>query len=176
MLNRFACLAAASLIAGTLALTGSAEAQRGGAKALLLEKSDDWAAYAAQNGKAKICYAMTQPKDRQPGGLNRDPAYFYIWQEPSKNVRNEISVILGYPSKTGGDASATIGAATFQFATKDTNAFLKNPAETNRFLDAMRKGEKMVFKATSARGNTLTDTYSLDGVTGAIGRAAKECP
>lgn len=171
MLNRAICLAIASL-----ALMAPAHAQRGGAKALLLEKSDDWAAYAAQNGKAKICYAMTQPKDRQPGGLNRDPAYFYIWQEPAKNVRNEISVILGFPSKTGGDASVTIGGATFQFATKDANAFLKNPAETNRLLDAMRKGDKMVFKATSSRGNTLTDTYSLDGVTGAIGRATKECP
>ncbi|MGL4496540.1 MAG: invasion associated locus B family protein [Beijerinckiaceae bacterium] len=151
-------------------------AQRGGGKALLLEKSDDWAAYAAQNGKDKICYAMSQPKDRQPGGLNRDPAYFYIWQEPGKNVRNEISVILGFPSKTGGDASATIGAATFQFATKDASAFLKNPAESGRFIDALRKGERMVLKATSARGNTLTDTYSLDGVTGALARAARECP
>lgn len=177
MLNHSSLLTAAGLAWLAVATAVSpALAQRAGGKALLLEKSDDWAAYAAQSGKDKICYAMTQPKDRQPGGLNRDPAYFYVWQEPTKNVRNEISVILGYPSKTGGDASATIGAATFQFATKDTSAFLKNPAETARFLAAMRQGEKMVFKGTSARGNTLTDTYSLDGVTGAITRAAKECP
>ncbi|WP_342360254.1 invasion associated locus B family protein [Terrarubrum flagellatum] len=168
---------AASLLAFAAALPALAQTKpAASAKSILLEKSDDWSAYAAQTGKDKLCYALAQPKDRAPGGLNRDPAYFYIWMDPSKNVRNEVSVILGFPTKPGSDATATIGAANFAFSTKEGNAWLKNPAESNRFLDAMRKGEKLVLKVTSLRGNALTDSYSLSGIAAAVARAAKECP
>jgi hypothetical protein len=40
----------------------------------------------------------------------------------------------------------------------------------------MRRGEKLTMKITSARGNALTDSYSLSGIAAAVARAAKECP
>ena len=167
---------AALTLAAAAAWPAYAQPKPGAVKSVLLEKSDDWAAYAAQTGKDKLCYALAQPKDRMPSGLNRDPAYFYIWMDPSKNIRNEVSVILGFPTKAGTDAVATIGTTTFAFSTKDGNAWLKNPAESNRFLDAMRKGEKLTLKSTSQRGNALTDNYSLSGISAAVARAARECP
>jgi hypothetical protein len=91
------------LTAALLAVAASpaqAQTKPAAAKSILLEKSDDWSAYTAQNGKDKLCYALAQPKDRLPAGLNRDPAYFYVWMDPSKNVRNEVSVILGFPTRT----------------------------------------------------------------------------
>lgn len=153
-----------------------AQTKPANAKSILLEKTDDWSAYAAQTGKDKLCYALAQPNNRLPSGLNRDPAYFYIWMDPSKNIRNEVSVILGFPTKDGADATATIGNANFAFSTKSGNAWLKNPAESSRFIDAMRKGEKLTMKVTSLRGNALTDSYSLSGIAAAVARAAKECP
>jgi invasion protein IalB len=152
-----------------------AQAKPAAAKSILLEKSDDWSAYTAQNGRDKVCYALAQPKDRLPAGLNRDPAYFYVWMDPAKNVRNEVSVILGFPTKDGSDATATIGATNFVFSTKNGNAWLKNPAESARFLDAMRRGERLTMKVVSLRGNSLTDNYSLSGIGAAVARAAKEC-
>lgn len=166
----------AALLLASLCATPVFAQTRPAAKSILLEKSDDWSAYTAQNGRDKLCYALAQPKDRMPAGLNRDPAYFYVWMDPSKNVRNEVSVILGFPTKPGSDATASIGSANFAFSTKDGNAWLKNPAESARFLDAMRKGERMALKMTSARGNALTDNYSLSGIAAAVARAAKECP
>jgi invasion protein IalB len=166
---------ASLLIAGIAPGLALGQAKPQQAKALLLEKSDDWSAYTAPSGKDKLCYALTQPKDRQPSGLTRDPAYLYVWMDPSKNIRSEISVILGFPAKDGSDATGTIGSANFAFSTKDGNAWLKNPAEGARFVDAMRKGEKLVMKVTSKRGNNLTDSYSLAGIANAVARAAKEC-
>ncbi len=169
-------LIAATLVFSAATLPALAQSKPAAAKSILLEKAEDWAAYTAQNGKDKLCYALAQPKDRLPAGLNRDPAYFYVWMDPSKNVRNEVSVILGFPTKVGSDATASIGTANFAFSTKDGNAWLKNPAESARFIDAMRKGERLTLKATSARGNALTDNYSLSGIAAAVARAAKECP
>lgn len=167
------CLAA--LLAATAA-PALAQGRSANAKSILLEKAEDWSAYTAQSGKDKLCYALAQPKDRLPAGLNRDPAYFYIWMDPSKNIRNEVSVILGFPTKDGADATASIGSANFAFSTKNGNAWLKNPAESGRFVDALRKGDKLTMKITSQRGNSLTDSYSLAGISAAVARAAKECP
>ncbi|OJY36611.1 MAG: hypothetical protein BGP06_21095 [Rhizobiales bacterium 65-9] len=168
------CVLLASAVAGVS--SAQAQTRPATAKTVLLEKSENWSAYAAQTGKEKVCYALAQPDNRLPAGLNRDPAYFYVWMDPSKNIRTEISVILGFPAKDGADATATIGTANFAFSTKGGNAWLKNPAESARFVETMRKGDKMVLKVTSQRGNALTDSYSLSGVTSAVARAAKECP
>lgn len=169
-------ISSVALVFAAGAIQAQAQTKPANAKSILLEKADDWSAYAAQTGKEKVCYALAQPKDRLPAGLNRDPAYFYVWMDPSKNIRTEISVILGFPTKDGTDATATIGTANFAFSTKNGNAWLKNPAESNRFVDAMRKGERMVMKVTSLRGNALTDSYSLSGIAAAVARASKECP
>ena len=169
-------LPVAAILLGAAVIPAQAQTKPASAKSILLEKAEDWSAYAAQNGKEKLCYALAQPNNRLPAGLNRDPAYFYVWMDPSKNVRNEVSVILGFPTKDGSDATATIGSSNFAFSTKNGNAWLKNPAESNRFIDAMRRGDKLTMKATSARGNALTDSYSLSGIAAAVARAAKECP
>lgn len=152
-----------------------ADRKPGGNQALLLASFGDWGAYASNQSKGKICYALSQPKDRLPKNLNRDPAYLFVSNKPGEGVKNEVSIILGFPAKDGGEASATIGSATFALVTQGSNAWVKNPAEEGRFLDTLRKGERLVVKATSKRGNTLTDSYSLSGVSDALGRSSKEC-
>lgn len=152
-----------------------ADRKPGGNQALLLASFGDWGAYASNQSKGKICYALSQPKDRLPKNLNRDPAYLFVSNKPGEGVKNEVSIILGFPAKDGGEASATIGSTTFALVTQGSNAWVKNPAEEGRFLDTLRKGERLVVKATSKRGNTLTDSYSLNGVSDALGRSSKEC-
>ena len=40
----------------------------GGGKALELGKFGDWGAYMAGNGGSKVCFALSQPKERAPKG------------------------------------------------------------------------------------------------------------
>lgn len=136
----------------------------------------DWGAYVSGKDRSKICYAMSQPKERSPKGLTRDPAYIFISSRAGDGAKHEFAVIMGYPLKPGASASATIGPASFVMLTKDKSAWLRNAAEENQMLDALRKGTAMVVKGTSAKGNDTIDRYSLSGAGQAIERMQRECP
>ncbi|CAH1657311.1 invasion associated locus B family protein [Chelatococcus asaccharovorans] len=160
---------------GATATSATAQGAASQGQAVLLASSGDWGAYASGQGRNKVCYALSQPKTRLPPGLNRDPAYLFISTRPAENVRNEISLVMGFPTKEGAEASATVGDAKFALVTKDTNAWVKNPAEEARVLAAFRGGAKLIVKSQSRRGSNLTDEYSLAGFTQALERAAAEC-
>ena len=147
-----------------------------GGQATLLASFGDWGAYATAAGKNRICYALSQPKDRQPASLQRDPGYIFVSFRPAENVKNEIAVMMGFPTKDGGAGEATIGTAKFNLVTKDKNAWVKNPAEEPQVVAAMGKAQSLVVKASSARGNQSTDRYSLSGFADALARVRKECP
>ena len=134
--------------------------------ASLLASMGDWGVYTAQSGRSKICYALSQPKDRLPKNLNRDPAYLFVSFRPAENVKNELALVLGFAAKDNGPASATIGTASYVLITKDANAWLKNPAEEGQAIAAMGKASSVVVKTLSVRGNSLTDRYSLSGFRG----------
>jgi hypothetical protein len=154
----------------------SADAKGGkdSGKAASIGTFGDWGAYETQ-GKTKTCYALAQPKTREPGKVKRDPAYVFISYRPAENVKNEISIIMGFPMKDGGDAQAAIGDDEFGLISKGANAWIKNPAEESRFIDAMKKGSKLVVKAASKQGKVTTDTYPLGGLSQALDKARKQC-
>jgi invasion protein IalB len=146
-----------------------------GAAPSLIVQYGDWGVYVSQAAKTKICYALSQPKERQPGGLKRDPGYFFISTRPGENVRNEVSVVVGFAIKDGADATVDVGTASFPFFTKNDGAWMKNAAEEARLIDALRKGRDFTVKSTSQRGNPTSDRYSLSGIGQALDRIAQEC-
>lgn len=164
----------AALAGMALAIIGASCASAQGAPKLV-GQFGDWGVYLDTSGSGKICYALSQPKNRQPAGLARDPAYFFVSTRTAENVKGEVSVVMGFPLKEGTDATLTIGPASFDLYTRGTGAWVRNVAEETRLVDAMRKGRDVVVKSTSTRGNVTTDTYSLSGVSAAIDRAAQEC-
>jgi hypothetical protein len=148
----------------------------GGGNATRLAEFGDWGAYATASGKARVCYALSQPKERQPASLQRDPGYIFVSFRPAENVKNEIAVMMGFPTKDGGAGEAVIGKSKFALVTKDRNAWVKNPAEEAQVVAAMGKAPSLVVTASSARGNQSTDRYSLNGFADALARVRKECP
>jgi hypothetical protein len=147
----------------------------GGGQATLLATFNDWGAYATGQGRTKVCYALSQPKDRQPKDLKRDPGYLFVSFRPADNVRNEIAVVMGFATRDGGPAEAVVGTATYGLITKGGNAWIRNPAEESQVIAAFSKGKDVTVKATSGRGNATTDRYSLSGFAQALDRARKEC-
>jgi invasion protein IalB len=135
----------------------------------------DWGVFLAQGEKSKTCYALAAPKDRAPSGLKRDPAYVFISNRPGENVRGEVSIIMGFPVKEGA-AHADIGGTGFDLVAKGANAWIKNQAQEPQFVDALKKGSKLVVKAPSAKGRMTIDSYSLAGLSQALDRIDKECP
>lgn len=163
-------------VAGTLAASQPAAAQGAAAgQATLLATYGDWGAYASGQGNARVCYAMTQPKQRLPAGLNRDPAYLFVSKRPAENVRNEVSFVMGFPTRENVDARATVGDAAFVLVTKGENAWVKDPAQEGQVITSLQRGAKLVVNVESRRGNKLTDEYSLQGFTQALKRVNDEC-
>ena len=146
-----------------------------GASPSLIAQYGEWGVYVSQAPKTKICYALSQPKDRQPGGLKRDPGFFFVSTRPGENVRNEISVVVGFPIKEGSDATVDINGSSFSFFTKNDGAWMKNAAEEARLIDALRNGRDFTIKSTSQRGNPTNDRYSLSGIGQALDRVDQEC-
>jgi invasion protein IalB len=135
----------------------------------------DWGVYASQAARTKVCYALAQPKERQPAGLNRDPGYLFIATRPGENVNNEVSVTVGFPIKEGSEAQLEVGDGKFSLYTKGDGAWVRNAAEEARLVDTLRKGRELVVKATSIRGNVTTDRYTLAGLAQALDRVGQEC-
>jgi invasion protein IalB len=153
---------------------GKKVASLGDGKPVLLEAYHDWSAYMAQ-GKEKTCYALASPKERVPSTAKRDQAYVFISSRPSENVRNEVSIIMGFAMKDNSDAKAEIGSASYELIGKGTNAWIKNAAKEPQFVDDLKKGSKLIVKAPFTKGNVSTDTYSLAGLSQALDRVHKEC-
>ena len=152
-------------------------AAAGGGQPTLLGQFGDWGAYTANAGGRTLCYALAKPSSSatQPAGRPRDPAYVFIATRPAENVRNEVSIVIGYPFKPGYEASADIGSAKYAMYTQADGAWVKNPAEEARMIDAMRKGSDLVVTGESGKGTKSTDRYALRGLAQALDRVAAEC-
>jgi hypothetical protein len=155
----------------------AATAAAGGGQPTLLGQFGDWGAYSASNGGRQICYALAKPGSQatNPPNRPRDPAYTFVSTRPAENVRNEISIVIGYPFKPGSEASVDIGSAKYAMYTQADGAWIKNAAEEARMVDAMRRGSDMIVAGESGRGTKSTDRYNLRGLAQALDRVAQEC-
>ena len=134
-----------------------------------------WGVFLAEGEKSKTCYTLATPKDRAPPGLKRDPSYVFIANRPAENVHEEVSIIMGFPMKESGGRAEVAGSG-FDLIAKGANAWIKNQSEEANFVDALKKGSKLIVKAPSSKGHVTTDSYSLAGLSQALERVAKECP
>jgi invasion protein IalB len=158
------------------ALAPPARAQGEGQPALVAQYGD-WGVYAGTSGGRKVCFALSQPQSAEtnPPNRPRDPIYLFVSTRPADRVREEVSVIVGYPLRPGSTASAEVGDAKFDLLTQGDNAWVKNPADEQRMVDAMRRGADIVVHGVSSRGTQTTDRYSLKGISQALDRVGQEC-
>jgi len=149
----------------------------GGGQPTLLGTYGDWGAYLGNSSGRKVCFALAKPSSTQtvPANRPRDPVYMFISTRPAENVRNEVSIIIGYGFKPNTDATVEIGANKFSMYTQNDGAWIKNAAEEARMVEAMRKNGDLVVKGTSSRSTQSTDRYSLKGLGQALDRTAQEC-
>ena len=146
-------------------------------QAVLLGQFGDWGAYKATPSGKKVCFALSKPTSAtsEPPGRKRDASYAFVSTRPVERVKNEVSVIVGYPQKAGVDASATVGSAKYVMYTQNDGAWVKNAAEEAQMIEAMRRAPDLVIKSVSGQGTKTTDTYSLKGLAQALDKVAEEC-
>jgi hypothetical protein len=168
MLPKFAALSTAISV---LLVAGAASAQT----AELIEKYKDWSAYKHMADKDTTCFAVTQPKDTEPKNVNRGDIFLYVSFWPADKVKGQVMLRLGYPIKENSEVSATVGSDVFTLFPKDDKAFIEGDDNEKRFVEAIKKGDKLVIKGTSKKGTETTDVYSLLGVSAALKQAEQAC-
>ena len=149
----------------------------GGAEPTLIGQFGTWGAYSATPNGKKVCFALAKPASSKtnPPNRPRDPAYAFVSTRPSEKVSNEVSVMIGYALKPGSESTLEVGGASYAMYTQGDGLWIKNAAEEERMVDAMRKSADRVVKGVSAKGTETTDTFSLKGLAQALDRIAQDC-
>jgi Invasion associated locus B (IalB) protein len=149
----------------------------GGAEPTLLGQFGTWGAYTATPNGKKVCFALAKPSSSKtnPPNRPRDPAYAFVSTRPAEKVNNEVSIMIGYALKPGSESTLEVGGASYAMYTQGDGLWIKNAAEEERMVDAMRKSADAVVKGVSAKGTETTDTFSLKGLAQALDRLAQDC-
>jgi len=154
-----------------------AAAAAGGAEPNLIGQFGTWGAYTAMPNGKKVCFALAKPSSSKtnPPNRPRDPAYAFVSTRPAEKVVNEVSIMIGYALKPGSESSLEVGGASYAMYTQGDGLWIKNAAEEERMVEAMRKSADATVKGVSAKGTETTDTFSLKGLAQALDRLAQDC-
>jgi hypothetical protein len=155
----------------------AAAAAAGGAEPTLIGQFGTWGAYTATPNGKKVCFALAKPASSRtnPPNRPRDPAYAFVSTRPAEKVTNEVSIMIGYALKPGSESTLEVGGATYAMYTQGDGLWIKNAAEEERMVEAMRKAADVVVKGVSAKGTETTDTFSMKGLSQALDRLAQDC-
>jgi hypothetical protein len=157
--------------------TKPAAAVAGSAEPTLIGQFGTWGAYTATPNGKKVCFALAKPASSKtnPPNRPRDPAYAFVSTRPAEKVTNEVSVMIGYTLKPGSESTLEVGGASFAMYTQGDGLWIKNAAEEDRMVDAMRKAADATVKGVSAKGTETIDTFSLKGLAQALDKLAQDC-
>jgi invasion protein IalB len=152
-------------------------AAAGGNEPTLVGQFGTWGAYMATPNGKKVCFALAKPSSSKtnPPNRPRDPAYAFISTRPAEKVTNEVSIMIGYALKPGSESTLEVGGAAYAMYTQGDGLWIKNAAEEERLVDAMRKSADVTIKGVSAKGTETIDVFSLKGLSQALDRVAQDC-
>ncbi|MEH2504899.1 invasion protein IalB [Bradyrhizobium sp. AZCC 1578] len=155
----------------------AAAAAAGGAEPTLIGQYGTWGAYTATPNGKKVCFALAKPSSSKtnPPNRPRDPAYAFVSTRPAEKVVNEVSIMIGYALKPGSESSLEVGGASYAMYTQGDGLWIKNAAEEEQMVAAMRKSAEVTIKGVSAKGTETTDVFSLKGLSQALDRLAQDC-
>ena len=155
----------------------AATAAAGGADPTLIGQYGTWGAYTATPNGRKVCFALAKPSSSKtnPPNRPRDPAYAFVSTRPAEKVVNEVSIMIGYALKPGSESSLEVGGSSYAMYTQGDGLWIKNAAEEEQMVNAMRKSAEVTVKGVSAKGTETTDVFSLKGLAQALDRLAQDC-
>lgn len=158
-------------------IAGAATAQTSEAVAV----KRDWSVFRKGEAANRMCWIVSQPlsstatRGGAPVAVRRGEVYLMVAIRPGERVKNEVSLIAGYPFKEKSSAKIKIGSKIYELFTEGEGAWTDSPESDDKVVAAMKKGSKAVVTGVSSRGTTTRDTFSLLGFTAALNEARKLC-
>jgi invasion protein IalB len=161
-------IAVFSALAASMALAAPALAQ----SATKIGQHNAWGTYSYQSQGGKVCYVLTVPTDKQPASVDHGDIFFFVSQRPGQAVAYEPQFIAGYDLDANSKVNVSVGGKSFSMFTKGKSAWVENAADEPALIAAMKGGSDMKIAAKSKRGTPTSYTFSLKGISAALGSIA----
>ncbi len=141
----------------------------------------DWSIFQQGAAADRQCWIVSQPttstatRGGKPVDVRRGDIFLMVAIRPGARVKNEVSLIAGYPFKPGSSVDAEVGNSKFELFTDGEGAWTDSATKDDEFVAAMKRGTTAVLKGQSSRGTVTTDSFSLLGFTAALDEARSLC-
>lgn len=135
----------------------------------------DWIVYKADIGGDTVCYAVSEPTDRDPPNVDHGDVFFAVSTWKSGKATQQPSLMAGYELRDRPKPLVRVGSDRWDMFTSNDEAFIETDGDESRLVSAMKRGADMRISAMSNRGTNTEYTFSLYGITNALDRAAREC-
>jgi len=121
------------------------------------------------------CWAASQPVGATGNAGGRGPAYVSIQNHPSEGVRGSIAVVSGNPDSGKGEVTLEVDGSKFDVLPYGDAAFSRSGAPEASLIAAMRKGRELKVTWALPSGDTVVDTYSMEGFASAKSEIDQKC-
>ncbi|MFT4716758.1 MAG: hypothetical protein ACI861_002241 [Paracoccaceae bacterium] len=144
-----------------------------------VDAKTDWSIFVEDNPTE--CWVVSAPKgtvntkDGKIVAVNRGDILFFVAYRPGTNVSGEISFTGGYTFREGTTVNMRVGSASYELFVDGEWAWPASDVEDTKIATSMKRGASAVLTATSSRGTTTEDTFSLLGFTAALEEAERRC-
>jgi len=135
----------------------------------------DWTVMVQETGNDRICFAVTEAKDKAPKSVNHGEIFFMVATWRSGVAANQPSFRAGYNLKESPAPTIRIGAQKWDMYVSENESFIEDAASEQSLVAAMRSGADMRISATSGRGTATNYIFSLSGLSAALERAKEAC-
>ena len=179
-LKKTTTVVCSGLLAALFGLTAMAPAANAQAREAI-DRKQDWSVFKQGEAAARECWIVSQPvtSTAKRGGatvdVNRGDIFLMVGIRPGDRVKNEVSMMGGYPFRKESSVKVKIGSSNYELFTAGEGAWTDSAESDDKLVAAMKRGSDAVITGVSTRGTTTIDTFSLRGFTAALNEARKVC-
>lgn len=137
-------------------------------------KFKNWSVYTDTRDGDTICYAATSATQKSPRSADHGDVWYYVTYWKSGGAPAQPSLKVGYELKQDRSPKTIVGRSSWTMFAAGREGFAED-ADDPRIIDALRKGSALKVEAMSARGTSVSYTFSLSGSAAAIDEASATC-
>ncbi len=140
-----------------------------------LGKWGNWQGYSDMEDRSPLCFLTAPPIASEPKDARRGTVYLQIYHRPVQKQRDVVTSGFGYAFKDGATAVFEVDGQKFTLFTQGESAWAYKDTDDKAIVEAMKRGNELVVRGTSARGTVTVDRYALGGFTAGLTEINKAC-
>ena len=122
-----------------------------------------------------VCFLTTPPSGSEPRDARRGGMTLQVYHRPGLKQRDVVTSKLGYAFKDGATAVFEVDGQKFTLFTQGDAVWAYKDTDDKAIVEAMKRGNELVVRGTSARGVQTADRYALGGFTAGLAEINKAC-